>query len=353
MIRCAPMHSWVASRCHAPPTSASTAKRVEAAARRQVERQRRCGDAVGRRPIGVAVPVENLGGCEGGAAGCRGAGDGARREVGRKAAADRIAEALEHGDVMIGQATAAIGRQVEVHVGAARDRFIEEADQARGRLHLRILVGMVEPAGADRGVGFRRPPQGRAAYAAVAFRLDIGVVGHGRPAGVAGDAVFVADPADVRAQRIEGAGHRLMLMDQCDDRGPVIVFGRVDRAGFARAAIIAVAAVGAVEPEFEEFAVAGAEFDHLLAVIVDIFGAAVAGVVPIPGREVQAERQAVAARRLLHFADDIALAVLVGAVADAMLGQHRRPQAEAVMMLGGEDDAGHASGLRRGDDLVG
>ncbi len=42
------------------------ADQVEAAAGRQIERQRRRGVAVGRRPIGVAVAVEHLGGREGG-----------------------------------------------------------------------------------------------------------------------------------------------------------------------------------------------------------------------------------------------------------------------------------------------
>jgi hypothetical protein len=74
-----------------------------------------------------------------------------------------------------------------------------------------------------------------------------------------------------------------MLMHQGEDRRPVIIGLGVDLPCLAGAAIIAVAAVGAVEPELKQLAVARTEFDDLFAVIVEIAGAAIFGVIAVPG----------------------------------------------------------------------
>ena len=48
----------------------------------------------------------------------------------------------------------------------------------------------------------------------------------------------------------------------------------------------------------------------------------------------------------------IPLAVPPGAVLDGMLREARRPEAEAVMVLAGQDQAGHAAAGRGAHDLV-
>src|SRR5262249_17076415 len=55
-------------------------------------------------------------------------------------------------------------------------------------------------------------------------------------------------------------------------------------------------------------------------------------------------------RDLLHH---VALAALPGAVPDGVFRRFRRPEAEAVVMLAGENRAAHTARLQCGDDLIG
>lgn len=257
--------------------------------RRQLQRQRRRGD-LGRRgdlvrrgPVAVRLAVEDARRLESGATRCAGTGLGTLGQIDGEAGADRIAETLQHRHIVVGDAAASVGRKIEVHVGAARDRGVEIAHQIFRAAHLAVFIGMVEPARADRGVGFGRPPQRPAAHAGIAVFLGIRGIGHGWPARIASDTVLVAAPADIGAERVEGAGHRLVPMHQLDHPWPVVVSGRIDLARFARSTVVAVAAIGAVEPELEQVAIARAEFDDLLAEIVEIAGTPILGMIAIPG----------------------------------------------------------------------
>src|SRR5205807_2676309 len=103
------------------------------------------------------------------------------------------------------------------------------------------------------------------------------------PARVSGDALLVADPPHVGAGVAEH--HRLghPLAHDLPGVGPVVVGGVVNVAGLAGAPVVAVAAVGAVEPDGEDVAVIREQLAELVAVVGDVLGPAVVLVVPVPG----------------------------------------------------------------------
>ena len=102
-------------------------------------------------------------------------------------------------------------------------------------------------------------------------------------------------------------------------------------------------AVGAVEPHFRQRTVMAQQFGELGDVDV-VVGAAlpVAGVIAVPRREVEARAQAGVAAGVDEFAHQVALAGAPRAGRHRMRGGRAGPQAEAVVMLGGEHDAAEA-----------
>ena len=87
--------------------------------------------------------------------------------------------------------------------------------------------------------------------------------------------------------------------------------------------------------------------DRLLAVLSDY----VAGEMPIVPGDIQAQADAVFLASIGHFAHHVALAVLPGRTADAVVGRLGRPEAEPIVMFRGEDEVlgverlGHAHPL--------
>src|SRR5207253_7566204 len=86
-----------------------------------------------------------------------------------------------------------------------------------------------------------------------------------RPARIARDALFVTNPADVWPRVAEDDGVRLQLSHQRPRRRPIVIAGLVNLAPFARTAVIAVAAVRAVVPDFKQLAVPSQQFAQLFA----------------------------------------------------------------------------------------
>ena len=72
----------------------------------------------------------------------------------------------------------------------------------------------------------------------------------------------------------------------------------------------------------------------------------------IPRRKIDAELHTFLATSLSQFAHDVALALLIWAVLDTIVGIFSRPQTKAVMMLGGEDDTLHSACLQGINPLV-
>ena len=76
--------------------------------------------------------------------------------------------------------------------------------------------------------------------------------------------------------------------------------------------------------------------------VIYVFRCAVIGLVPVPWREVNSELDAIFLTSGSQLADDVPFSVFIRSVADAILRQLGGPQAETVMMLGGEDHTLHA-----------
>ena len=153
------------------------------------------------------------------------------------------------------------------------------------------------------------------------------------------DPGFVAAPADIRAVIVEYRGVRLIF--------PYQLPPALELIGLLLA--VGAFAAGAVEPDVEQRPVLGEELGQLIAVIHVVLVAAVVFGVAVPRREIHAELDAAARAGLGAFFDNVAL---YGRVLHRMLGIAARPQAEAVVMLGGEHQAFHAGALDRLDPLV-
>jgi hypothetical protein len=274
------------------------------------------------------------------------------------------AEGGEALDVRVVEAAFGRGRHVEEQRGVAADGAEVKIDEVRDAAHGIVLGGAVEPAGADGNIDFAGTPDvavfvavlelpgdGELDGAGVHGAVGAGVAGeadergvdHG-PVGVAGDAAFVADPAHGRAAVAEDHGVGLEAVAGLEEGGPVVLLALAVRAF----------AAGAVEPDFAEFAVLGEQLVELGQVEGVVGGGvAVGGLVAIPRAEVEPGREVVAAAGVHEFADDVALALLPGRGLDGVVGEGARPEAEAVVVLGGEHHGLRARRPGGGGPLVG
>jgi hypothetical protein len=151
---------------------------------------------------------------------------------------------------------------------------------------------------AQRGVGLDGTPT------AVAMAVD-----H-VPVFVVDQAGFIADPAGVAVLEEAGVGE-----DYC-----VGLIGAQGFDDFFEVVDVAFAA-GAVEPEFDEIAVARCQLGELVVVVAVVGGGIfVAGIVAVPGREVDAELESILAGGAGDVADHVSFAVAPGAVFDAVAG---------------------------------
>ena len=187
-----------------------------------------------------------------------------------------------------------------------------------------------------------------------------GRAGSVRPLGVnvaqlssAAKPFFVADPAAVRPDVAEDAGRGLELAHQAPGGGPVVIGEAVDVAFFAGAAVVAVAAVGAVEPDLEEGSVTGEQLAELAVVDRQVGRRAVGRAVAVPGRAVEPEAETVLLGGVGILAHEIAFAAAPGRPRDIVFGGPGGPEAETVVMFGHQDDAVHAAALERRHDLSG
>src|SRR5688500_2046356 len=141
------------------------------------------------------------------------------------------------------------------------------------------------------------------------------------PACGAGLTAFVADPANVWAGIAEDNGVRLHPAHGAVDARPVVGLALAIRAF----------AIRAVEPDFDQFAVAGQQLFELRDVeIVVGLPLPVRGCVAIPRRQVEADAQAFRPAGIDELAHDVPLAIAPRAVANAMLGGARGPETEAI-----------------------
>src|SRR5690348_1196683 len=125
---------------------------------------------------------------------------------------------------------------------------------------------MPKPAGPDGYIAFGRHPAGTMAMAGSGF-LALGVTRHAgpaicadriesSPARIACNPLFVTYPTDIGSSIAENDGIGLEAADQIPSLWPMIVSLFIDQAFFTRAAIISVAAIGAVVPDLKDRPVA-------------------------------------------------------------------------------------------------
>ena len=81
---------------------------------------------------------------------------------------------------------------------------------------------------------------------------------------------------------------------------------------------------------------------QLAVEVVHIGRRAIVGLVAVPGREIERQLQPVLAAGFRQFGHNVTLAVLVGRPADVVVRALEGPQAETVVVLGGQDDSLHA-----------
>ena len=228
-----------------------------------------------------------------------------------------------------------------------------------------VVVGVVEPVRTERHVGVAGHEEHAVLLSDRVVR-EIAEAGHGLTAlsprstrgpgtegFLGGKALLVAHPAHVRADVAEDRHAGLELADELPCVDPVVVRAMVDVAAFARAAVVAVAAVRAVEEELERRAVVGQDFAELFLEDGQVVGRAVLGVVAVPRGDVEPDVEAVLAAGVGHFLHVVALAVAEFRLRDVVLGGLGRPQAQAVVVLADDDDAGYAAVLARLYDLLG
>ena len=253
-----------------------------------------------------------------------------------------------------------VGGKVQVQPAIAAhggDIGMKKPFQGMGLLRL-----MPEPAGTDGHIRFRRAETQPAGGQNVAQRpqLRLRIVhmgqsaflvkgagaglhlrqagqfpGHDGPFREPGRAAFVADPAHVGAAVVEDAGVGLIFPHQIDI-SPKIVFLPFAVGAFA---------AGAVKPHHEHIAVFREKLRQLGFIILIIGLGAVKGAIPIPGGKIEAEFDAALTAGVGKFPHHVALTAPEGRMLHGMFRIFAGPQAEAVMMLGGENQSAHARGF--------
>ena len=144
----------------------------------------------------------------------------------------------------------------------------------------------------------------------------------------------------------------MQLAHIAEERGEIVVVLLVDAAFLVGTSIPAVTTVGTVEPHLEQLTVVGEQLTQLFLIVIDIGGGGIGGLMTVPGREIDAELESMAAACLSQLAHHIALAILVGTVLDAIIGVFGGPQTEAIVVFSRQDDAFHATGFQSLHPLV-
>ena len=254
-------------------------------------------------------------------------------------------QARESVDVRCVQQPLARRRHVEQQLGIAPHRREPDVGELLHRLHALVLSGVIEPAGTDRGVGLGGPPH-RAVRVAVLQGGDHRVTRragirhrggiHRGPVGIARRAAFVAAPAYVGTSIGKHHRVRLQAAHQSEDARPVIDL----------AAPVGSLAIGAVEPHLGDRPVVCEQLGQLIAIeVVVARRIPVHWRVAIPRRQVQPGPQPLGATGVGELLHHVAGAAAPRASRHGVLGHPAGPQAEAVVVLGGENERSGPSGF--------
>ncbi len=111
-------------------------------------------------------------------------------------------------------------------------------------------------------------------------------------------------------------------------------------------------AVCTIEPDFRYLAVVRQKLAQLVAeVLIVNGGVAISWFVAIPGRKVDTKSESGFSASLRHLAHNVPFAPLPGTILDAVLCVFAWPEAEPIVVLGGDDEQLHAGILDSGDPL--
>ena len=216
-----------------------------------------------------------------------------------------------------------------------------------------VFPFVVEPTRTDRHIALAAQP-----FLAILVPVHaIPVIAHGRfrieeaPLRRASPSLFVADPADIGHRPAEY--HRLRVFGLYLFAGLFIfIIGlRVDRARLAGTAIIAIAPIRTVEPIFEQRPVVANQLFHLRMELVHVARLAVVLAIAVPRRKVNTELQPIFMASIRKVAHHITLSILPRRILYGILRRSRRPEAEAVVVLGGQDDTLQSGRLNRTNPL--
>ena len=206
-----------------------------------------------------------------------------------------------------------IDGEVEQQGAVVAHTAVIQVGQLIHRLDLAVLVLMIEPTWADARVTLAGTPRvavGMARLQLLVLRvagIDV-LTAHEGPVCRVGIPLFVAHPAATRTTVREDDRIGLKPVHNAPSFGIVVVGTAVYLALLSCTSVPAIAAVGAVEPHLKHVAVSRHQLLELPIVIVDILLCAVAGLVPVPWREVYAHLEAILLAGIGEFAHNIALA---------------------------------------------
>ena len=335
------------------------AHHVEALHAAQVDEQGALVGAVLGGPVGGVVAVDGVAGLVGHVIATDVGGLHGGGQVLLKGFLDVLAElghtvqnGLVHGALVVGghveQEGAVVAHGAEVHLA--------QGGNGLGG----VLGGAPEPAGGDAGITLGHGPLVAVfqAHGVAALRAAVDgvvfVVHHGLGPGVVGGvAVLVADPAHggvglSAEEHTVGLIAGLLALVALNGVKPLLEVVLLS---------VGAGALGAVHPHLDEVAVVAVlvvaqdllELVVVVLVVVQhvVFLAggvavgvvvAVAVVVDIPGRQIQAHVHVVLGAGLGQLSQNVALAVLVAGVGHIVLGVGTVPDTEAVVVLGGDDE---------------
>ena len=126
----------------------------------------------------------------------------------------------------------------------------------------------------------------------------------------------------------------------------------VHAAYLVGSAIVSITAVGTVKPDFKDLSILGRQFFELFAEVFYVGWPAILGMVAIPWREVDPEPEVVLPACVGYLAHYITLAITPRTVLHGVFGVFRGPEAEAVVVLAGQNQSVHPRFCCRADDLV-
>ncbi len=164
--------------------------------------------------------------------------------------------------------TVAVHGEVEQEGGVVAHAAVVEVHELLRRLHLVVLLGVIEPSWAYRHVALRRRPLVAVGMAILQFgilgiaRVDLSLAQE-RPVGLAGETLLVAHPSASGTAVAEDHGLRLQAVEHGEDTWVVVIVFAVYGAPVLGSAIVAVATVGTVEPHLKHLAVVGHEVAQL------------------------------------------------------------------------------------------